>query len=274
MKTMYTIIAGGLGLTCMCSSISLGYVPQELTASAINEDLIKEVSERSQGFEELECLKFRVDFWVDIYTKYDSNQALVINAHTLKIHEILNWPSDKKARNKLYKTMSLKYKNENIKIQQGIKSKFEAGIKRYENNLGKIVHDELKKAGLPKELALLPHVESSYENKATSKVRAIGIYQIMYYWARKMGLKNYAQLRDPDIAAKVAIRILNNDYEDLQSWPLTITAWNQGRGAMMRAKSMHGDNVCKIIDEYDGRTFVLGIFSSNQNSGGERNWTI
>jgi membrane-bound lytic murein transglycosylase D len=244
------------GLVCLTPLIGLGYIP--LTNIAQKPSFIepeKNLNKRSEGFKELECLKFRVDFWVDIYTKYDTDQALVIDAKTLKIHEVLDWPSDKKARKKLYKAMSAKYKGQDIKIQQGIKSKFEAGIKRYENGLGKTVHDEFKKAGLPRELALLPHVESSYENKATSKVKAIGIYQIMFYWARKMGLKSYKQLRDPEIAAKVAIKIVNNDHEDLQSWPLTITAWNQGRGAMMRAKSVHGDNICAIIDKYDGRTF-------------------
>src|SRR5262249_10291776 len=39
------------------------------------------------------------------------------------------------------------------------------------------------------------------------------------------------------------------------SWPLAITAYNHGRGGMLRAKSEIGDDITKIISDYRGPVF-------------------
>jgi LysM repeat protein len=61
---------------------------------------------------------------------------------------------------------------------------------------------------------------------------------------------------NPDKATRAAARLLRDNYAALGSWPLAITAYNHGRGGMMRAQSEVGSSeITKIIDEYDGPLF-------------------
>src|SRR5262249_20065346 len=45
------------------------------------------------------------------------------------------------------------------------------------------------------------------------------------------------------------------NYDALGTWPLAITAYNHGRGGMLRAKSEHGSDLPTIINDYDGPLF-------------------
>jgi len=49
---------------------------------------------------------------------------------------------------------------------------------------------------------------------------------------------------------------MRDNYSALGSWPLAITAYNHGRGGMMRAQSEVGSSdITKVIDEYQGPLF-------------------
>src|SRR5574341_1033488 len=66
----------------------------------------------------------------------------------------------------------------NIRFQGGMRGRFAQGLVRswaYMPEMQRIFAN----AGLPAELTLLPHIESSFENRALSKVGAAGIWQIM-----------------------------------------------------------------------------------------------
>lgn len=211
---------------------------------------------RTKGFEEPACLKARVDFWQKVYTELDRGQAYVVREPAMAILEVIDWPDDKEIKKKTYKALVKKYGEDIFKIQSGIKSKFEAGYVRYESGTGRLVHQQFKKFGLPPELALLPHVESSYDTKAVSSARATGLFQIMPFWVKTLGLKNVGQLKDPSHSALAAAKLFAiKKHEVGDYWPLVVTAWNQGVGAMSNAKNQQGADICKVVEEYDGKRF-------------------
>lgn len=130
---------------------------------------------------------------------------------------------------------------DNIRVQTGLKERFAEGVIRsgaYMREIKQI----FKSYNLPQDLAYLPHVESSFNLKAHSKLGASGIWQ----FTRTTG-KQYLQIddaiderRDPIIAAHAAAKFLKNNYKDLQNWPMAITAYNYGKAGMMRAKADKG----------------------------------
>src|SRR5262249_10547620 len=119
-------------------------------------------------------------------------------------------------------------------------------------------------AGLPSELTLLPHVESSFENRALSKVGAAGIWQIMPATGRR-----YLRVSD-DMDERLNIRastmaaaqILRENYDMLGTWPLAITAYNHGANGMKQAVAAVGTtDFGVIVQRYRGPLF--GFASQN-----------
>lgn len=206
-------------------------------------------------FQELECLKGRIDFWVRVYTELGKDYAYVVNRKDMSIRTTIRWYDDTERNKKSRTQLDIKYGKGNYRIQPGIKERFEAGYLTYENELGRVVHEEFRKAGIPKELALLAHVESSYNPNAVSRVKATGLFQIMPFWVKPLGLKSVTDLKDVRITTRSAAKILTQKYDALGSWPMAVTAWNQGGGAMRRAMRNHGDNICDVIANYDGKYF-------------------
>jgi membrane-bound lytic murein transglycosylase D len=149
-----------------------------------------------------------------------------------------------------------------IHVQRGIKERFEAGIVRSGRYVAffREVFDEV---GVPAAAALLPLVESSFENSARSFAGAVGIWQFMPATGRQY--MTVSRGRDdrtnPAIATRAAARLLGSNFERLRSWPLAITAYNHGTGGMARAQAAHGSDMTEIIRNYNGRTF--GYASKN-----------
>jgi membrane-bound lytic murein transglycosylase D len=142
-----------------------------------------------------------------------------------------------------------------IHRQRGIKERFRQGVIRS----GKYVEafkGVFERAGLPHELALLPLVESSFEN-VRSRVGAVGMWQFMRSTGRLyMTINNRVDERlDPLKATSAAARLLKDNYQALGAWPLAITAYNHGRGGMLRAQKAHGSDLSRIISEYKGPVF-------------------
>ena len=143
-----------------------------------------------------------------------------------------------------------------IHLQRGIKEHFRAGVIRSGRYL-LYFEEVLESEGVPSILALLPLVESSYENAAYSRAGAAGIWQ----FTRATGRLYMRVARDrgdrlnPAIATRAAAKLLRGNYEQVQSWPLAITAYNHGRAGMQRARRLHGSDMAEIIRKYRGRTF-------------------
>ncbi len=131
---------------------------------------------------------------------------------------------------------------ENIRLQLGQKDRFIEGVIRSGKYMADIKRI-FRAHGLPESLAYLPHVESSFNPAASSKAGAVGLWQ----FTRSTGLmyttiNEYVDARyDPWISTHAAAKLLKDNYEHLQSWPLAITAYNYGRPGMVRAAADYKD---------------------------------
>jgi membrane-bound lytic murein transglycosylase D len=101
----------------------------------------------------------------------------------------------------------------------------------------------LEEKGLPMELASLPLLESAFETRAVSPAGAAGLWQLMPATARRFGLevsKDRDERFDPGKATYAATDYLVRLYNRFGDWPLALTAYNCGEGAMERALSQCG----------------------------------
>ncbi len=150
-----------------------------------------------------------------------------------------------------------------VRSQRGLKSRFKRGLEMSTAYLP-YFKATFNAAGLPEELAYLPHVESSFVNHALSKVGASGMWQFMRATARSFLPMESGVIDgrlDPFLAAQGAARYLQESYQLTLSWPLAITAYNHGAGGMIRAKEQYGENIGKIVWHYQGPRF--GFASRN-----------
>jgi membrane-bound lytic murein transglycosylase D len=152
--------------------------------------------------------------------------------------------------------------SERLRSQRGMRERFKRGLEisgRYDAAFRSV----FREAGLPEDLAYLPHVESSFQNHAASSVGAVGMWQFMPGTARHFGMLNGAvdERRDPVAAAHGAARYLRNAYSSLNTWPLALTSYNHGVGGMKQARAAYGDNFAAIVRNYSGPNF--GFASRN-----------
>jgi len=149
-----------------------------------------------------------------------------------------------------------------LRVQRGLRERFQQGLEisgRYERAFRQAFREE----GMPEDLAYLPHVESSFQNRARSSVGAAGMWQFTRSAGRMFMTVNRAvdQRMDPVAAARGAARYLRDAYETLGDWPLAVTSYNHGVQGMVRAKARYGTDFSRIVREYDSRTF--GFASRN-----------
>lgn len=152
--------------------------------------------------------------------------------------------------------------SERLRSQRGLRERFKQGLEisgRYDAAFRGV----FREAGLPEDLAYLPHVESSFQNHAASSVGAVGMWQFMPGTARQFMMLNAAvdERRDPVASAQGASRYLRNAYDRLGSWPLALTSYNHGVGGMQRAQQAFGNDIAAIVRSYSGSSF--GFASRN-----------
>ena len=147
--------------------------------------------------------------------------------------------------------------SERVRAQQGMRERFRSGMEisgRYDAAFREI----FRKHGVPEDLAFLPHVESSFQSRARSGVGAAGLWQFMPATGRVYDLQvdhRMDERMDPLLACEGAARYLAAAHKKLGSWPLAITSYNHGQGGMAKAKSLHGNDIGKIVQNYKGEAF-------------------
>ncbi len=151
-----------------------------------------------------------------------------------------------------------------VRFQQGQTERFKEGLRRSGMYLDTI-RAILRRYGVPERLAYLPHVESSFNTEAYSKVGAAGLWQFMRGTGKLYGMRiDYTidERRDPVTATVAAAKYLSSSFEQLGTWPLAITSYNHGVYGMKRAVNKTGSrDIEVIIRKYDSRSFQFA--SSN-----------
>src|SRR4051812_11337361 len=245
-----------------------------------------------------------VQFWVHVYTEVDTNGGFIHDEHNLgvvyeKLHFAPNTSPRERERivdlakskytaalrriiatpdggslsedDQRIKDMwgsegtpsRLKDAIDEIRFQLGQSDRFRAGLIRsgaWQTHIA----ETLANLGLPAELAVLPHVESSFNPAAYSKVNAAGLWQFMRSTGRRyMRIDNIVDERlDPFRSTEAAAQLLAYNYRLLGTWPLALTAYNHGAAGMRRAKdSMGTDDIVTIVRNYKSPSF--GFASRN-----------
>jgi membrane-bound lytic murein transglycosylase D len=152
---------------------------------------------------------------------------------------------------------------ERIRFQLGQADRFREGLMRaavWERQIART----LSQHGVPAEIAALPHVESSFNLAAYSKVGAAGLWQFMPTTAKRyMRVDSLVDERlDPYTATEAAANLMLYNYRLVGTWPLAVTAYNHGAGGLRRAQDELGTNdIAVIVKHYQGATF--GFASRN-----------
>lgn len=176
---------------------------------------------------------------------------------TVSQREILSlWPSN-------VTNQTLRAAASNVRWQLGQSDRFLGGLQRsgaYRQHISNV----LREKGLPAELGVLPHVESSFNPGAYSSASAVGMWQFTRATGQRfMRIDHIVDERmDPYTATSAAMSLLEYNYSVLGTWPLALTAYNHGAGGIARAvRETETTDIEKIVANYKGRSF--GFASRN-----------
>ena len=243
-----------------------------------------------------DLLKTNVEFWIKIYTEVGLNEGLLhdrdypliiydkvtVGSGTrrgetgeaaVKKEKIIaalralretpesQWTADQRRIRALFTAYAndsaLADAESRLRFQLGQKQRFYEGLQRSGMYLDTI-RVILAQYDVPAELAYLPHVESSFDADAYSKVGAAGLWQFMRATGKLYLTIDYLvdERRDPILATYAAAKLLSYNYRELQAWPLAITAYNHGLYGMKRAVENTGSrDIAVIIQKHQSRSF-------------------
>lgn len=225
----------------------------------------------------------RVHFWVDIYSKYTTDQGVFHNVNSpseiygmvdlsaINKNSVLNNSEKIKRTKKLIENqrafLMTKYNiknSQNIRLQMGLKNRMEKALYLSGQYLP-MMEKVFKEKNLPIELTRIVFVESSFNIHAQSKVGASGLWQIMPSVGRAEGYVSayYDKRNHPYYASLLAANILKKNYDSLQSWPLAITAYNHGLTGVRRMSNRVGSNHIQDLIESEDPTKSWGFASQN-----------
>lgn len=236
-----------------------------------------------------------INFWVKVYTEVDTRNGFLHDSQNLNIiyqrlpqnrrqidstrgriqadlrilasgdrnrlnqnqRDILAlWPADVSGQT-LLRAAS------NVRWQLGQSDRFLGGLQRsgaYRDHIRNVINEK----NLPIELAVLPHVESSFNPGAYSSASAAGMWQFgRATGMRFMRIDHIVDERmDPYTATNAAMSLLEYNYSVLGTWPLALTAYNHGAAGIARAVAEMGTtDIGIIVADYHGSRF--GFASRN-----------
>ncbi|MEP7176765.1 MAG: LysM peptidoglycan-binding domain-containing protein [Gemmatimonadales bacterium] len=100
-----------------------------------------------------------------------------------------------------------------------------------------MIRERLQEQGLPGDLVYLALIESGFSNSATSRAKAVGMWQFMKGTAKGYGLRVDSwvdERRDPYLATRAAARFLKHLNDRFGSLYLAAAAYNAGAGKVSR----------------------------------------
>ena len=248
-----------------------------------------------EAFPQPAGLKPAVDFWIKVYTEVDTQSGYLHDSENLSViyerlrlnrrnieatrseisddlrylatgarddlsesqREILElWPADVSNR-------TLSEAANNIRWQLGQSDRFLGGLRR-SGAFRQHIKNVIQEKGLPPELGVLPHVESSFNPSALSSASAAGMWQFTSGTGKRFMRIDYIidERMDPYTSTAAAMSLLEYNYSVLGTWPLALTAYNHGAGGISRAVRETGTtDIEKIVANYQGRRF--GFASRN-----------
>jgi membrane-bound lytic murein transglycosylase D len=243
-----------------------------------------------------------VQFWIRVYSEVSTNEGFIHDQHKLSvIYETLHFDADAPPRERAHRVDAersrvqeilrhlasgaaaqtdeerhvrdlwgadatparLAEAVDDVRFQLGQSDRFRAGLQRaaaWDTHIAEV----LANLGLPAQIAALPHVESSFDPTAYSKVGAAGLWQFMRSTGRRFLRIDAAvdERLDPFRATEAAAQLLSYNNRLLGSWPLAITAYNHGAEGVRRAREQLGtDDIVRIVREYHSPSF--GFASRN-----------
>jgi membrane-bound lytic murein transglycosylase D len=241
-----------------------------------------------------------IQFWTRVYTEIDTHHGFVHDAHNLSVvYETIEVPRDSRSRNNLVDRKRAHYRSilvklaggardhlseeeervlalwpdatskrlraaaDDLRFQLGQSDRFREGYVRAGAWLPHI-QQIFAEMGLPPELGYLPHVESSFNPTAYSHAAAAGLWQFTSYTGRRFMRVDYVvdERMDPFLASRAAARLLQENYDELGSWPLALTAYNHGVNGMHRAvRTLGTTDITTILRQYQSSSF--GFASRN-----------
>jgi len=249
------------------------------------------------------ALEPAVAFWTRVYTEVDTSSGFIHDSLRLEIvYQTVRFPDDSSSRDRrrqagraleLHRNILTKLASgereglnaeeqrvlalfpegtsnaelgaaaDRLRFQLGQSDRFRAGLIR-SGTWKPYIYEVLAEHGLPPELAALPHVESSFDPTAYSKVGAAGMWQ----FTRSTGVRYMRvdhiidERRDPFFATNAAARLLADNHSVVGTWPLALTAYNHGLAGMRRAVDQQNTtDIATIVAKYQSRSF--GFASRN-----------
>ncbi|MFK7794488.1 MAG: transglycosylase SLT domain-containing protein [Gammaproteobacteria bacterium] len=243
-----------------------------------------------------------VNFWVRVYTEIDTRSGFIHDSRNLSVvYSAIRIKGSPRANKKHIKKVKAKYVSilkalakgkrtnlsnderqvlamwggenasnkrlaaavNDIRFQRGQSDRFHSGLER-SGEWRAYINQTFLDLNMPIELAVLPHVESSFNPKAYSHVGAAGLWQFIRATGKRYMQIDYLidQRMDPFASTKAAAKLLGHNYQLTKSWPLALTAYNHGVSSMRRAINKLGTRDIEIIvRNYKGRSF--GFASRN-----------